>query len=226
MLRIPSFVLLSAALFGALFAAPALALTVDLAVDASTPAPNDLIRATVAADVTGASPADLAQKANSAIAEGLRVTKAYPAVKVRTGGAHSYPMYAQNGKIERWRMRSEILLESRDPGALGELLGKLQTQLLVANVTASPSPETRAKAEERAVLDAISAFHARAKLVAGAFGKPYKIKTLNVGTQSGPVMPLMMKRGMAMAAEAMPMPVEAGESQVAVTVTGQVEIPD
>lgn len=208
-----------------LFSAAASAATVDLSVEASAPAPNDLLRATVAADVGGAAPAELAQKANSAIAEGLRVTKAYPAVKARTGSANAFPVYGKNGKIESWRMRSELLLESRDAAAMGELLGKLQSSLMMAGINAGPAPETRAKAEERAMVDAIAAFHARARLVAGTFGKPYKTKSLTVSTQGAPVMPLMKAQRMSMA-EAAPMPVEAGESQVTVLVSGQIEIPD
>lgn len=208
-------------------AGAAAAMTVDLSAEASATAVNDLLRATVAADVSGGTPAELAQRANAAIAEGLKTAKAYPAVKVRTGNAQSYPNYGKNGKIESWRMRSELLLESRDPVAMGELLGKLQTSLMMSGLSAAPAPETRAKAEERAMLDVIAAFHSRARIVAGAFGKSYKIKTLSVGTQGGPVQPMMLKsQRMTTMAEAAPMPVEAGESQVTVVVSGQIEIAD
>ncbi|MGE5385473.1 MAG: SIMPL domain-containing protein [Betaproteobacteria bacterium] len=206
-------------------AAPVAALTVDLSAEASVAAPNDLVRATVAADVAGATPAQLAAKANSAIAEGLRIAKAYPAVKARTGGVHSFPVYGKNGQIESWRMRSELLLESRDAATMGELLGKLQANLLMAGLSAAPAPETRSKAEERAILDAIATFHARAKVVAGTFGKPYRIKSLSVSTQGGPVMPMFKAQRMALA-EAAPAPVEAGESQVTAVVSGQIEITD
>jgi len=41
-------------------------------------------------------------------------------------------MHGKLGRtIEAWRMRSEILLETRDMAALSELLGKLQATLSV-----------------------------------------------------------------------------------------------
>ncbi len=205
-------------------ALPAIGATVELSAEAGVSAPNDLLRATVAADVTGATPAEVARRSNSAIADALKTAKTYSSVKTRTGGAHTYPAYSSKGKIEGWQMRSELQLESRDPVALGELLGKLQTSLVMGGLSAVPAPETRAKAEERAMLDAIAAFHARAKVIAGAFGKPYKIKTLNVASQGGQVRPLLEQR-MTMA-KAAPMPVEPGESQVTIVVSGQIEIPD
>ena len=89
-----------------------------------------------------------------------------------------------------------------------------------------PAPETRRKAENDATLDAIAAFRARAKLVAEAFGKPYRIKQMNIGQQGyRPPVP-MMRAAPTAAMEMAPMPMEAGESAVSVTISGQIEIAD
>lgn len=207
------------------YAAPT-ATTIDLSAEASRPAANDLARATVFAEATSASPGESARKVNTMVAEAVSTAKGYSRVKVQTAGTHTYPVYAKGGKIESWRMRSDITLESSDTAALSELVGKLQANLGVSNVSLQPSPETRKKAESEATLEAIAAFRARAKLIADALGKPYRIKHLSLGGQQyRPPVPMMRAAPMA-AMEAAPMPMEAGESQISVTISGQIELGD
>ena len=77
------------------------------------------------------------------------------------------------------------------------------------------------------MVDAISAFRARAKIVADALGKGYTIKELNVGAQRPPMPVHAMNRAVVMMADAAaPAPVEAGEATVSVTVSGKIEISD
>ena len=210
------------------FAAPvASATTIDLGAEASRSAPNDLARATLFAEATGPAPADAAKKVNAQIGEALATAKGYARVKVQSGITQTYPVYAKGGKIESWRMRSELSLESGDTAALSELIGKLQASLGLAGITLMPAPDTRKKAEADATLDAIAAFRARAKLVADALGKPYRIKHMSIGQQGyRSPMPMMRAAPVAAAAEMAPLPVEAGESQVSVTINGQIEIAD
>jgi uncharacterized protein YggE len=83
-----------------------------------------------------------------------------------------------------------------------------------------PSTDTRKKAENEAMLDAISAFKARAKLLADALGKSYSIRQLSVNTDGRVVQPMFRAAAKSMLSEASPMPVEAGESQISATVSG------
>jgi predicted secreted protein len=217
--------LLAAAL--TLLAAPvhAAPTTIELSSEASRTAPNDLARATVFAEASGATPVDLSKRINSLIADGLKTAKGYSNIKTQSGTTNTYPVYAKGGKIDTWRMRSELTLESSDIGALSELLGKLQTSLGVSSVTLLPAPETQKKAENEAMLDAIGAFRSRAKLLADALGKPYRIKQLSVSSSGRPpAMSRMRSVSGFSSAEAAPMPVEAGESQVSANVSGQIEL--
>lgn len=199
---------------------------IDLGAESSRAAPNDLARATLFAEATGTAPAEAARKVNTAMAEALAMSKAHLKIKVQSGGTQTYPVYAKGGKIESWRMRSDLVLESVDTAALSELVGKLQGNLGVASITLAPAPETRRKAENDATQDAIAAFRARAKLVADVFGKPYRIKQMSIGQQGyRPPVP-MMRAAPAAAMEMAPMPMEAGESSVTVTISGQIEISD
>lgn len=217
-----------ALLLGALLSSAATAgVTVDLTAEASRPAANDMVRATVYAEASGNTPADLARRVNHDIAEALKTIKAKPGIAVKSGRQSTFPVYAQNQKIDSWRMHSELVLESRDAAAVSELLGQLQQmRLAVSSVNQLPTPETRRKVEDEATREAIAAFRQRAAVVADVLGKPYKIRHLSV-QQSGQMPPTpMLRASRAMAAEAAPLPLEAGESLITTNVSGQIELAD
>ena len=196
---------------------------IDFRVDVQRSVPNDLGRAIAYAEVSGADAADVARRVNAAIAGGLASAKAQAGVTVKTGNSHTWPIYTKGGRnIEGWRMRSELMLESRDAAALSTLLGKLQSQLAVSQLGFVPAPETRRAAEDEAALEAIAGFQAKASRYAAALKKPYRIRSMNIG--GGSHVPQPMFRAAMMAAEAAPMPVEAGESNVTVSINGQIEL--
>lgn len=202
-------------------------IVVDLNADASRFAPNDLARATAFIEFNDSTPGALAKKVNAVIQSSLATARPYSSVKVRSGNTSTYPVYGKNGRtIESWRMRSELLLESKDQAALSELLGKLQAQMAVGQLTLEPSEDAARDAENAAITDAIAAFNARAKIVAASLGGSWRVLHMNVNNTSGMPPPRpMMRAKVAMAEAAMAdMPVEAGESRVSVNISGQIEI--
>lgn len=202
-------------------------IVVDLNADASRSAPNDLARAQAFIEFGDATPGPLAKKVNAVVQSALATAKAYPGVKVRSGNTSTYPVYGKNGRtIESWRMRSELMLESKDQAALSELLGKLQSQMAVGQLTLQPSEDAAREAENAAIADAIAAFNARARIVAGSLGGNWRILHMNVNNTSGmpPPRPLMRAKGVMAEAVMADMPVEAGESSVTVNISGQIEI--
>ncbi len=198
-------------------------LTVELSADASRTAINDLVQATIAAEASGTTPGDLSRQINLSIGDALKKTRTYPSVKAKSGGTSTYPIYGKNGRIESWRMRSEIIIESGETAELSELLGKLQSSLVVSGLVMLPSPETRRKAENEAILDAIELFKNRARLLAEALGKSYSIRELSVSTGSR-IAPPMLRSAKTMIAESASMPMETGESLVTVSVSGKIEV--
>lgn len=201
---------------------------VDLSAQASRPAANDMVRASVYSEASGKYPAELAQRVNADVAEALKLIRSKPGISVKSGQQSTYPVYGQAQKIDGWRMRSQLIVESTDQGSVSELLGKLQQmRLAVGEVSLLPSPETRRKVEDEATREAIRAFQSRAAVIAEQLGKGWKIKQLNVQQGGGMPMPMMRAaRGVMMAAEAAPAPLEAGESQVTTNVSGQIELND
>ncbi|GAB2182283.1 SIMPL domain-containing protein [Denitratisoma sp. agr-D3] len=195
---------------------------VDFTVEARQSAPNDQGSATAFMEADAASPAELARKVNGAIAQALALAKKTPAVQTRSGNTWTSPIYGKNDRaIVAWRMRSELLLESRDLPALAELVGQLQNTLGVGQIHLQPAPETRGKAEDQATQDAIALFRDKAKQIARQLGRDYRIVQLNVNSSRGQI---YAPKAMALRAEAAALPLEAGESQVTVTVSGQIEV--
>ncbi len=200
---------------------------VDLSAESSRQAPNDELQASAYVENSGEHVRDVAKKTNAAIGEALSVAKSYPSIKVQSSGTQTYPLYGKNGKLEGWRMRSSISLQSKDHAAFSEAIGRLQKSLAISELNAAPSADTYRAVESETMVDAISAFRVRAKIVADALGKGYVIKELNVGAQRPPMPVHAMNRSVVMMADAAaPAPVEAGEATVSVTVSGKIEISD
>jgi predicted secreted protein len=200
---------------------------VDLSAEAGLPAANDMVRASVYSEVSGKNPVELAQRVNTDVAEALKLIRSKSGVSVKSGQQSTYPVYGQTQKIDGWRMRSELLLESKDQAAVSDLLGKLQQmRLAVGEVSLLPSPETRRKVEDEATREAIRAFQNRATVIAEQLGKGWKIKQLNVHQGGGMPMPMLRAARVSMAAEAAPAPLEGGESLVTTRVGGQIELAD
>ena len=219
---------LLALLAGSFAAASQAGALIDLAAEAGRPAANDMVRASVYSEASGSNPADLARQVNGNIGEARRLIREKKGVTVNSGNPSSYPIYTQSRKIDGWRMRSELLIESRDFGAVSELLGRLQQmRLAVGDIAQMPSPETRRQVEDEAMREAIRAFQNRAAVVAEQLGKGWKIKQMHINQGGGSPVPIMRgARAAMLAADAAPAPIEAGESTITTHVTGQIELED
>src|SRR5436190_1795547 len=83
------------------------------------------------------------------------------------------------------------------------------------------APQTRRAAEDALIAEAVSAFEARAEVVRKALkAKGYGVRELNIGAGGGGPRPLQYEMA---AARAAPVAVEAGVSQVSVTVNGSIQ---
>ncbi|QDQ25545.1 DUF541 domain-containing protein [Chitinimonas arctica] len=227
MKRIP-LLIASALLAGQAFAAETIQYNiVGLQAEARREVPNDLAQASLYVEFSDASAAILADKLNRATAEAIKIAKTYPAVKVSSGSNGVYPIYNNKNKAEGWRGRSDIRLESTDFKAAAELIGKLQANMQLAGVSFGVAPATRERVETELIDEAVKAFRGRAEVVRKSVGGgSYKLVNLSVNSGGyAPQPPMLMKamRG-GMAAEMAPPPMEAGDSQVQVGVSGTIEI--
>ena len=144
---------------------------------------------------------------------------------VRTGAFSLSPRYGNKGAISGWVGQAELVLEGRDMNAIAQTAGKLNT-LTVLRVGYALARETRERVEADAVTQAITKFRARAADYAKQFGyASYAVREVNVGTsEPGIVQPLVRSRMVASSGGDESIPVEAGKTNVTVSVNGSVQM--
>ena len=214
------------------FAAPAADNTprynsVELQAEAQREVQNDLLNAVLYVELNDASPAALANAVNKSVNEALRIAKEYKTVRVRSGNNQSYPVYAKGNVLQGWRSRAEVRLESRDFEAASALIGKLQANMQLGNLSFSVSPETKRGVENELIAEAIAAFKARAEIIKTSLARRgYKLQRLNVMSGYNAPQPRFATaaRMVAAAPEVAAPNLEAGVSVVTVNAGGAIEV--
>jgi predicted secreted protein len=201
---------------------------IALTAAASVDVPRDMLSITLVAsrDAADASAVQsyLKQALDTALAEARTVARAGQ-IDARTGNFSLNPRYSTKNALSGWQGSAELVLEGRDLPGLSQLAGRIQS-MNIARVSQSLSREQREKAEASALTQAIGRYRAQAAEVTKQFGyASYTVRELNVSTHEagpGPV-PMFAVRAMAVQADA-PLPVEAGQTSVSVTVNGTVQM--
>jgi len=204
--------------------------TLQLDAMASATIANDEMVVVLAVDRDGQQLAPINEavvsQLNAAIAEARRVD----GVRARLGSLSTYPNVTREGKPNGWRVRGELVLESRNLPQLSQLTGRLSEKMQLASVAFRLSSERRRAEEDRLLAEAAKSFQNKAAQAATAFGfKSYQIRELSL-RPGGNFQPRPVYMGRS--ADAMPMPASApppvptdgGESEVVVSVSGTVDL--
>ncbi len=195
----------------------------DLQAEAQRDLANDLMLAQLFVEQTGDNPAQLANSVNKIVNEALRVAGDVRDIKAATAGYQTYPVYSKGNRLEGWRVRSEIRLESKDFKAVSNLIGRLQSTMQLSYLGFSVSNEARRQAENEMIAEAIANFRTRAEIIKQSLhGQGYKIRKMSVNTSG--IHPRAVFSRSAMAQEVAAPNVEGGTSQVTVNVNGTIEI--
>ncbi len=199
---------------------------VSFSVERSREVANDWVTAVVAKTDEDSDAARLADRVNTAVNEALAIAKQAKGVQVKSGGYSTQPVHDRDGKIARWAASQELILESSDVEAVSQLVGKLQSKLLLRSIAFSVSPETRRKAEDALIGDALTAFQERAKRVQTGLGaRDYELVSLSLQTPGGgPPVPMYARAEMAMMDKVAAPSFESGQSTLAVRVDATIEI--
>jgi predicted secreted protein len=186
---------------------------------------NDWITAVVGVTAEDANPSALADRINQDMAWALEQARAESKVRAKSGGYSTYPVHDEQGRIRRWRASQQLVLEGSDSAALTRLLGVLQARLQLQSFEFSVSEERRRKVQEELVTEALTAFRARAALVAkglGASGFALDDVSVETGAPGHPI-PMMRAHEMDSSFSKVATPaVEAGTSRVVVSVQGSI----
>ncbi len=199
---------------------------VSLQAQSSKRVANDLMNAVMVVETEDRDPAKLADTINRRMEWALKRARATPEVTVQSGGYQTYPI-RREGVIVAWRASQQLRLESRDTDRMTSLIGELQTRLQLQSLAFNVSREARRATENELIDSALEVFKARAEIVRkNLAASGYRIVEISVHTAGGPPMrPAPMPRHMALAAEAVTPPaVEAGSSEVTVSVSGTIQL--
>jgi predicted secreted protein len=195
---------------------------VTVTASATTTVANDRLQAWLRAEADNASASAAANQVNAAIAKALADAKAYPSVKVATAGYATYQV-GEKPAAQRWRVVQTITLESGDFTAAANLITRLQDEdkLLLSGMGFTLSEKARRAAEDSVTQRAIRGWQQRAQEAAHGLGfaawRPGRV-TVQTGEPSR-VYPML--RAQALGAPAAPVQVEAGTTEVNVTVSGE-----
>jgi predicted secreted protein len=199
---------------------------VDFNVETSREVQNDLLVAHMAIDVEDKLPANVAQKLNIALNDALKKAAKYSNIKTTSGNQSTYPLYTNNSHVNGWHGRGELLLESHDFKAAGDLIAGLQSTLQLSNMQFMISHDLREKVENDLITEAIHVFQKRAEAIKAAMGaKSYKIVhfSINQGGYQQPYPMAAMMRGAAVADAVAAPEFAGGDSRLTVTINGTIE---
>lgn len=197
---------------------------VTVSASASVTVQNDRLQAWLRVEAENVNPAAAASQVNAAIAKALAEGKAYPTVKLATAG-YSTQQLSDKQKANRWHVVQTLSLDSGDFTAAANLISKLQDEngMLLSGMGFSLADKSRRDAEDNVTQQAIKSWQARAQNAALGLGfaawHPGHV-TVQTG-DGGRAYPMMRAQAMASSVGSSPVAMEAGTSEVSVTVSGE-----
>jgi predicted secreted protein len=185
---------------------------------------NDRMQALLRIEVEHASAASAANDVNARMAKALGRAKSVAGVEAKSAGYSTWQQW-EKGRPAKWKVVQSIALTGNDFGALAALVTRLQDEdgMLVTAMTFSVAPDTRRKAEDALMREAVRTWQQRASVAAEALGySTWRAGRVSVNTSdSMPVpRPEIAMRAQAMQAAPAPVSVEGGTTDITVTVSG------
>ncbi|HEX5277444.1 MAG TPA: SIMPL domain-containing protein [Fluviicoccus sp.] len=200
---------------------------IDFQTDVETVATNDLLTANLSIEAGNRNPTALARELTQKINDALKQAGAYKTVKLTSGNQQTWPVYTDKNKLDSWRGRAEVRLESQDFKSAGELISVLQGNLQLNGLHFNVAPTTRRDLENQLTEQAVQAFRQRADRIRQAWNaKSYRLVQMSIGTANPPAPPPMyaMRAAKAEMADAPAAEYAGGESRLSVQVSGSIEL--
>jgi predicted secreted protein len=200
---------------------------VNLSASASVPVAQDMLTMSLSTLREGPDAQGVQAQLKTALEAALSLARREARsgqMEVRTGRFSVSPRYGRDGKPGGWQGSAELLLEGQDVVRISETAGKIQT-MTVSGVSWGLTPAQRQLVQAQAQAQVVAQFRQRASELAKAFefsGYTLGEVSVNYDDAAPPGRPLMMAERAS--ASATPVPVEAGQSLVTVTVTGSVQL--
>jgi predicted secreted protein len=183
---------------------------------------NDRMYAWLRVEKEDASAANAAADVNARMARVQALVRSETSIEAASAG-YSTQQIVDKDKPRRWRVSQTLRLAGSDFAVLAAMTGKLQEQgVLLDGLGYGLSQPAHQRAEDDLMREAIKAWQSRARTAADALGyASWRVGSVQVQTNDG-TRPMMMRAEMmsmgAMAAQ--PVAVEAGTTDVTVSVSG------
>ncbi|HWS75238.1 MAG TPA: SIMPL domain-containing protein [Quisquiliibacterium sp.] len=188
---------------------------------------DDIAVAVFFVERDGPQPDALQAAVNPVLQSALAELKRDASLQVRSGRYLTQPRYGRDGRIEGWRVRGELIAESEDIAAVSKATATLAGRMNVASIGFRLSDAKRRQAERALTDEAAAQLYDRARATARALGfADVQLVEANLSSSGQPGVPMMraaMAQGAA-PAEATPVPLEPGRSQVSVTLNGTLKL--
>lgn len=203
---------------------------VTLSASASQQAPHDWLRVVVRTRQEGAEPMTVQKQLKKTVDEALTRLRAQTKskqVEVHSGAFGIHPRHNDKGRLVGWQGQAELVIEGRDFAKIGQLAGDVK-DMAVESAQFSLSREARQQLEAEVQSQAVQRFRERAQQLAKDFGfKDYTLRQVAVGSVDQPVSPMpvaMMARAVMADAAPSPVPLEGGQDEVQITVSGSIQL--
>lgn len=203
----------------------------QLTLDATTVSEleNDEMSVVVGVEKQGSNVKELSQSVLAILQRNLAKGKTVEGVTARMGSVNTYPVWDSKGRTPNWTVRADISLKGTNFPGLALLASEMTAEMMLRDVSFSLSGAKREAEEARMIVDVAAAYKKKAGQLANALGYPsFELKTLGFNREatitprrgrSGPEMALMARSD-----ASVPVPTDAGKSEVRVTLSGVVEL--
>ncbi|PID63987.1 MAG: hypothetical protein CSB44_00525 [Gammaproteobacteria bacterium] len=200
-----------------------------LSASASIEVPNDLMTATLVYEAQGDDAAMLANEINENMRWALDIVKDESDIVAETRDYETWPIYDKSDeqRIVNWNAMQTLALESADFELMTDVIQQLQERLQVNRLKMSASDETRRAAVDDVMELALDAFKQRAERVRENLNaSAWRFGNIHIDTSADQHQPeyygatnMMMS---AASADIEAPALEAGNSTIAVTVSGNI----
>lgn len=197
---------------------------VTVSASSTATVPNDRLHAWLRVEAENAGAAAAAADVNARVARILAKLKALPGAQASTSG-YTTQQVTERGKPARWRVVQTVKVEGSDFAAIGDAVARLQAEdgAVLSGISFGLSDELKRRTQDAITEQAIASWRARAQAAAQGFGASgWRVGRVSVQAgDGGRPYPMMARAEMAVAAAPPPVPLEAGSTEVTVSVSGE-----
>lgn len=189
---------------------------------------KDLMVAELFSRKSGKNLAELKKAVSKNINGVLETAKQHNEIEISADGISNYAEYDDKGKVTGWVAEGRLMLKSKNFDAVAAILDNLSSEVGIAQVNFSVSPEKLEALEDEMTLDIIRQFEHKAKVIQqGLNAAKYRLSDIQLNTPNGEQVPQYAPRmyeasmlKSAMSSEELPL--EAGKQTISASASGKV----